>query len=350
LNTTQEQLLEQQKAQPKLWRIEEIMKALILILTLAGLAAGQTPTCNRASGTQLTVTKGVVLFSATARSPNAATLNMGSFAGSTTWHVYITPAGALTLGHDGTGGLVSLTGAVEETGIATMPDDVMPVCSVAVASGVLSTTVQQYNHVMRKAVDLPGTNMTKTCVAGVCTWDGAAGGSTTIHTVWVSTGASDANGAEPATGWAYSATAGSSWTAAATGTSPHRISYVTAADDADRYMTYHWNIPSNWNAGAITLKPVWATDTGSNTASLDIATVCLAVGDNLAALTQTFNADQTISVTPTASARIYSSLALTTTGCAAGESMLIRIKSLSGDTNTGVAYFFGMEIVYTGTN
>lgn len=327
------------------------MRLILLIGALAGLALGQTPTCNRASTTQLTVTKGVVLFSATARSPAAATLNMGSFAGSTTWHVYIVPGGTLTLGHDGTGGLVSLTGATEETGIATMPDDVMPICSVAVASGVLSTTVQQYNHVMRRTVDLPGDNLTKTCVAGVCTWDAAAsGGGDTIHTWWAPTGAYDANGAEPAAGWAHSSTAGSSWTATSIGTAPHRVAYVSAADDADRYITYHWNIPSNWDGGAITAKFVWASDTGSNTAQMDIATLCLAVGDNLSAATQTFNAEQSITTTPTASARVYSSLALTTTGCAATETMLIRVKALSADSNTGVNYFYGMELVYTGTN
>jgi hypothetical protein len=111
------------------------------------------------------------------------------------------------------------------------------------------------------------------------------------------------------------------------GTSPQRFGGLDFADGASALTsTTHLRLPSDWT-GNIDATFIWFSgSTSTNSVVWTLATACIADGEGL--LSPSFNTTQTVSDAnnSTANTRNSASIAsITTTGCAAGETLFLRI-------------------------
>ncbi len=131
------------------------------------------------------------------------------------------------------------------------------------------------------------------------------------------------------------ATAGPGWeiptsngpAATCYGTSPQRFGGLDFADGASALTsTTHLLLPSDWTGNIDVAFQWFSGSTSTNSVVWTLATVCIADGEDLTA--PTFNTAQTVSDANNATANTRNSAAIssiTTTGCAAGETLFLRI-------------------------
>lgn len=118
-------------------------------------------------------------------------------------------------------------------------------------------------------------------------------------------------------------------TAACYGTDPQRFGGLDFVDGANALTSQvSFRLPDDWDSGqAIDLKGVWfSSSTSTNNAVFTIATKCVAAGEDLIA--PTFNAAQTVTDANLSTANAlneFTQASVTTTGCAAGEMLFVRI-------------------------
>jgi len=123
------------------------------------------------------------------------------------------------------------------------------------------------------------------------------------------------------------------------------------ADGSALTAMLHFTLPADWilTTGGIDLKLVWFSgSTSTNSVVWTVSTVCIANGEDLIA--PTFNTAQTIVSANQATANTRNSVnttGITTTGCAAGETMFIKLGRDPGDasdTLAATASLLGAEI------
>jgi hypothetical protein len=140
-------------------------------------------------------------------------------------------------------------------------------------------------------------------------------------------------------------------TAACYGTSPQRFGALDFADGASALTsTFHVTLPADWTAtGGVDLKYIWFSgSTSTNSVVWTAQTVCVADGEDL--LAPTFNAAQTVADANNATANTRNSASITgvtTTGCAAGETMYFRVgrdPTNASDTLAATASLLGVEL------
>ena len=156
---------------------------------------------------------------------------------------------------------------------------------------------------------------------------------------------SNSAGAYTGAGWSGYSSAGNTFTAAALGTDPHRMAYLSAADDADRYVTLNWMIPPNWDSTSdITFVLKWATNNASNDVVWSLSTASSADGD--AGTAPAYNAAQSVTVSSPGTAIRSTSLTADKTGFVAGSIAHFQILSTAADSNAGTFQLFGATIQY----
>ena len=137
------------------------------------------------------------------------------------------------------------------------------------------------------------------------------------------------------------ATAGPAWNlpaANAPAANCHGTSYQFGSldydDAANETATFQFMLPTGWT-GNIDFT-AWAfVNATSQSVKLTVATVCIAASSDI--LNPTFNAAQTITVTSPGTANqafTFTQTAITTTGCAAGRLMVIKVGRDTTDTST----------------
>jgi hypothetical protein len=133
------------------------------------------------------------------------------------------------------------------------------------------------------------------------------------------------------------------------GTAPQAFGGLDFADGASALTaTAHVTLPSDWS-GTVDLKYIWFSgSTSTNSVVWTAATSCIADTEDL--LAPTFNTAQTVTDANLATANTRNSASITgitTTGCAAGETMFLRIgrdPTNGSDTLGATAVLLGIEI------
>jgi hypothetical protein len=126
----------------------------------------------------------------------------------------------------------------------------------------------------------------------------------------------------------------------------YRYGALDFADSADQTASFHMELPADWT-GNLDVKLIWFTSSTSVSGKWTVATVCRAADEDL--LNPTYNAAQTITTTSsgTASAKTISSqTSVTMTGCAAGETLIMKIGRDTTDTSTAIHALYGAELTY----
>ncbi|MGH9812034.1 MAG: hypothetical protein ACRD4T_02760, partial [Candidatus Acidiferrales bacterium] len=153
------------------------------------------------------------------------------------------------------------------------------------------------------------------------------------------------------------ATAGPGWdiptsngpASACYGTAPQRFGGLDFPDGASALTsTTHLRLPSDWT-GTIDVAFLWFSgSTSTNSVVWTLATACIADGEGL--LSPTFNTTQTVSDANNSTANTRNSATLssiTTTGCAAGETLFLRIgrdPTNGSDTLAAAAVLLEFEV------
>jgi hypothetical protein len=137
-------------------------------------------------------------------------------------------------------------------------------------------------------------------------------------------------------------------TASCYGTSPQRFGGLDFADGSVQNSVVNFPLPSDWT-GSIDFSFVWFSgSTSTNSAVWTLATACIANTEGL--LAPTYNAAQTVADANLATANTRNSASITTittTGCAAGETMFLKIgrdPTNGSDTLAATAVLLGVEI------
>ncbi len=133
------------------------------------------------------------------------------------------------------------------------------------------------------------------------------------------------------------------------GTSPQRFGGLDFADGAAALTsTTHLRLPADWT-GSIDVAFLWFSgSTSTNSAVWTLATACIADGEDL--LTPTFNTAQTVADANNATANTRNSAtisSITTTGCAVGETLFLRIgrdPTNGSDTLAATAVLLEFEV------
>jgi hypothetical protein len=150
------------------------------------------------------------------------------------------------------------------------------------------------------------------------------------------------NAAIPSAG-CNNATPGAAWDLPTTnnpvadcyGTS-YRFGALDYDDTASETATFHFELPTGWT-GAVDIT-LWAfSNSTTQSFKATIATVCVATSADI--LNPTFNAAQTITVTSPGTANQafnFTQTGVTTTGCAAGQMMIVKVGRDNSDTSTAL--------------
>ena len=139
--------------------------------------------------------------------------------------------------------------------------------------------------------------------------------------------------------WDYPAAAAPD-TAACAGTSYQR-GIVPFSNSADASATFSVVLPERWS-GNIDINVVGSANATSASFQLDISTICIAASEDI--LNPTFNTVQSVvQVSPgTANQRfLFTQTALTVTGCAVNEELIIKVKREIDDTATATLNITG---------
>lgn len=147
------------------------------------------------------------------------------------------------------------------------------------------------------------------------------------------------------------ATAGNSWdlptsnapAPVCNGTS-FREGALAYDDAADETASFYFPLPTGWT-GNIDISVDAYVNATSQSVKATIATACVAVNEDW--LNPTFNSAQTVTVTSpgTANQRFsFAQSSVTTTGCAAGEQLIMKIGRDTTDTSTSTLNLFGAQV------
>lgn len=139
--------------------------------------------------------------------------------------------------------------------------------------------------------------------------------------------------------------------ASCAGTSPHRFGYLDFADGAtDLEAVTHWKLPTGWT-GNIDISLYWACSAATcstNNMIWGLQTACIANGEAWDAPTYNTVQDVTDAGLATLHQRNEATQsAVTTTGCAAGETVFLKVirrLSQAGDTFAGTAGLLEIEV------
>lgn len=169
-------------------------------------------------------------------------------------------------------------------------------------------------------------------------------GGTGIGTAWARTIWTDSAGCN-------NATAGNSWDLPTTN-APTPTCYGTSlrfgaldyADSANQSAFFTFPLPTGWT-GNIDFTAKAFVNATSQSVKLTIATICVAVSEDI--LNPTFNGAQTVTVTSPGTANQmfdFTQTSVTTTGCAAGEMMTIKVGRDVTDTSTATFSVKGAQV------
>lgn len=135
------------------------------------------------------------------------------------------------------------------------------------------------------------------------------------------------------------------------GTSPHRFGALDFADGASALTSsIRYLLPSDWTStGGVDIQLIWFSgSTSTNSAVWTVATVC--IGNTEALIAPTYNATQTVADANLAVANTRNSASITgitITGCAAGESLFLKIgrdPTNGSDTLAATASLLSVEL------
>lgn len=122
-------------------------------------------------------------------------------------------------------------------------------------------------------------------------------------------------------------------------------------DSATESVNRQFPLPTDWT-GALDLTIYWLTPATSGNVVWQVATLCIADNETLDTATFTYNAAQTVTDAAKASASYLNTASiasLTTTGCAAGELLVLKLfrdPTNAGDTLANNADFLGAKFTY----
>ena len=133
-------------------------------------------------------------------------------------------------------------------------------------------------------------------------------------------------------------------TATCYGTS-YRLGALDYDDAANETASFFFPLPTGWT-GAIDFTGKAFVNATSQSLKLTVATVCIADSEDI--LNPSFNAAQTITVTSPGTANqqfSFTQTGLTTTGCAAGETLVVKVGRDTTDTSTATFSYTGTQLV-----
>lgn len=171
-----------------------------------------------------------------------------------------------------------------------------------------------------------------------------ANGGTGLTTPWARTAfitAAECNNATAAAAWDLPTS--NAPAAACFGTS-YRFGALTYDDAAAETASFYFPLPAGWT-GSISFTGYAFVNATTQSVKLTVATVCVAASEDI--LNPTFNAAQTITVTSPGTANqsfLFTQAALTTTGCAAGETMILKVGRDIADTSTADLNVTGVQL------
>lgn len=133
-------------------------------------------------------------------------------------------------------------------------------------------------------------------------------------------------------------------TATCFGTS-YRFGALAYADSANQTGSFYFPLPAGWT-GAIDFTGYAFVNATSQSVKLTVATVCVAASEDI--LNPTFNSAQTVTVTSPGTANqlfTFTQASMTTTGCAAGENLILKVGRDTTDTSTADLNVTGVQLV-----
>jgi len=138
---------------------------------------------------------------------------------------------------------------------------------------------------------------------------------------------------------------------AQTETSSNKVNYYTLDfdKDADEYAQWSFAMPSDWDAGTITVKVYWTftTGAGSETVEFDIGGVSIGNDDPLDAARGSVQSCTDTAITAGDVHITAASSAITIAGAAAGDFLIIEcMRDVSEDNLAGDAQLIGIMITY----
>lgn len=234
--------------------------------------------------------------------------------------------GVLPVANGGTGTASTLTGLVRGSGTAM---------TAAELSGDVTTSGSNAATIANNAVtNAKIANTTIDVTAKITGAVPIANGGTALTSAWARSLWSNSAGCN-------NATAGATWdlptanapTPNCFGTS-WRFGALDYADSANTTATFSFVLPTGWTGATDFIARAFINST-SQSVKLTIATICVATSEDI--LNPTFNTAQTVTVTSPGTANQqfeFAQTGLTTTGCAAGELMIVKVGRDVTDTST----------------
>ena len=226
-------------------------------------------------------------------------------------------------------GSASGTGSCTNQFVRVLNSDGAPTCATVDTEDVSSSIVT--------------TSGTQTLTNKTLDAEGTGNSITTVSKVYFTAAGCDNATAAPAWDLPTSSAAGK----ACIGSAP-RYGVLTYADGSTTSAYTHIRLPSDWT-GNVDLVFLYAGDTSStNNIVWQPATACVADGEDL--LNPTFNTTTSATGAGPTTAGQRKSLtfsSITTTGCATGETLVLRVQRLGGDGSdayTGVAQLVAVEM------
>jgi hypothetical protein len=134
------------------------------------------------------------------------------------------------------------------------------------------------------------------------------------------------------------------------GTSPHRFGALDFADGSALTATFHVTLPADWTStGGVDVKFIWFSgSTSTNSVIWTLRTACVTDGEDL--FNPTYNSEQSVADANNATANTRNGASITgatITGCAAGETMYLRVgrdPANASDTLAATAALLGVEV------
>jgi len=295
-----------------------------------GAAAGFAASIS--SATVLDITAGISRINNVVTSTAASTATLSGSTASSTAYGYIDAFGVATIGHNGAATISSAAYTIL-TGVTGFPAGSQPLFEVTYVSNVWTTITNRLANTSQNVV-IADTGLSSTynasgqqVISNIAKYQqdvyfapaGSTDGGTGVYgpvICWTTTGCATSL-----------LTAGNRrWTTVAFSDSGTTLS-----------SSIYWRIPANWDGGAISLILDCTRGSGSGTNMVwSIQTVCYANGEDVTGTT--YNTAQTsTAAAPSVAFRAETSISLTTTGCSAGETLVVMPSRASGDAADDLA-------------
>ncbi len=288
------------------------------------------------SSTVLAITGGISRVGTVPTTTAASTATLSGSTASSTAYGYIDSAGVPTIGHNGAATITSAQYTVVG-GITAFPAGSQPLFEVTYVSNIWTAVTNRLANTSRSVLTA-GSGVTIAENAGGDQVISASGGYAKYQQeVYFGPGGSTDGGTALSSDILCDTSSGCTMSALAA--SGRQWVVNTFADSGTTTnATFYYRIPEAWDAGTVSLTLIWTRSSGSGTNMVwSVQTVCAANNEDV--LGSTYNTAQTATTAaPTLAQRATTTISsLTMTGCAAGESLMVRPSRASGNASDDLA-------------